>query len=159
MSCTQGMSPLLKNLWRFFSIRASFWAFRSSTPSPPSSFDFVTMCHATLALILFVSLAPLHKQCFLYLSTYSLIVTWREKVHIKKVGRAVKTELVSWSFPAWERKREVLTNLLSHLLTKGMKSSTFGLVRPRGLLDRWKGGFQLSTQRLLQDVVTSHWSC
>ena len=44
-------------------------------------------------------------------------ISCREKVLIKKVGRAVKTELVNYNLPACERKMDVLTNLLSHLLT------------------------------------------
>lgn len=56
----------------------------------------------------------------------------RWKVPIKKVGSEVKTELTICNFPAWERKREVLTNLLSHLVTSGRKSSILGLVSPRG---------------------------
>jgi hypothetical protein len=51
---------------------------------------------------------------------------------MKKVGREVKTELTICNFPACERKREVLVNLFSHLVTRGRKSSTLGLVRPRG---------------------------
>jgi hypothetical protein len=53
-------------------------------------------------------------------------------VLMKKVGREVKTELVIYSFPACDRNREVLTSLLSHLVTKGKKSSTLGLVNPSG---------------------------
>ena len=51
---------------------------------------------------------------------------------IQKVGKAEKTELVNSSLLAWFRKVEVATYLLSHLLTKGEKSITFGFVRPRG---------------------------
>jgi len=48
------------------------------------------------------------------------------------VGSEEKTELTICNLPAWDRKREVLINLLSHLLTRGMKSSTLGLVKPKG---------------------------
>jgi hypothetical protein len=76
--------------------------------------------------------APLHIQCFLYLSIWSLTVPWRSKVHMKNVGRAEKTEFVIYNLLAWERKREVLTSLLWHLEMRGKKSSTFGLEVPRG---------------------------
>ena len=112
---------LLKNLRRCFNRRDSFWVFKSRTPKPPSSFGLVTIGQAALALIMLFSSDPLHKQCFLDLSTCSLTVKWRWKVLIKKVGREVKTKLVIWSLPAWERKREVLTSLLSHLVTRGKK--------------------------------------
>lgn len=51
---------------------------------------------------------------------------------MQKVGKAEKTEFVSWSLPAWLRKVEVAANLLSHLLTRGEKSMTLGLVRLKG---------------------------
>jgi len=51
---------------------------------------------------------------------------------MKKVEREEKTEFTICSFPAWERNREVLINLFSHLLIRGRKSSTLGFVRPRG---------------------------
>jgi len=85
---------LLKNLRRCFNRRDSFWVFKSRTPKPPSSFGLVTIGQAALALIMLFSSDPLHKQCFLDLSTCSLTVKWRWKVLIKKVGREVKTKLV-----------------------------------------------------------------
>jgi hypothetical protein len=54
------------------------------------------------------------------------------KVLMQKVGKAKKTEFVSWSLPAWLRKVEVAANLLSHLLTRGEKSMTLDLVRLKG---------------------------
>lgn len=92
----------------------------------------MTKGQTAFALILLVSSEPLHKQFFLYLSICSLTVTCIEKVLMKNVGRAVKTEFVSYNLLAWERKVDVLTRPLSHLLTMGRNSSTFGFVRPRG---------------------------
>jgi hypothetical protein len=51
---------------------------------------------------------------------------------MKNMGRAVKIALVTSSLPACERSAEVQESHLSHLLTIGRKSATFGLVRPRG---------------------------
>lgn len=60
----------------------------------------------------------------------------------------MKTELTICSLPACERKREVLTSLLSHLLTKGRKSSTFGLVVPRGSPKYVKGRFPVEQPKV-----------
>jgi hypothetical protein len=54
-----------------------------------------------------------------------------KKVHIAKVGKALKTALKSSILPASLKKLEVLTNLLSHLFTRGQKSATVGLYRLR----------------------------
>jgi hypothetical protein len=51
---------------------------------------------------------------------------------MQKVGKAENTELVNSSLPAWFKKVEVATNLLSHLLTSGEKSMILGFVKPRG---------------------------
>lgn len=51
---------------------------------------------------------------------------------IQKVGKAMKIEFVTSSLPAWLRNMEVAAGLLSHLLTRGEKSITFGFVRLRG---------------------------
>jgi len=48
-----------------------------------------------------------------------ITVFGRRKVHIAKVGRAVRTALVSYNLPASLRKDEKATNLLSHFETKG----------------------------------------
>jgi hypothetical protein len=48
------------------------------------------------------------------------------------VGKAVKIEFVSSSLLAWFRKGEIKLSLFSHLLMRGKKSSTFGLVKPIG---------------------------
>ena len=53
-------------------------------------------------------------------------------MHIAKVGRAVKTALVSSNLPASVRKEEKATSLLSHFETKGQKFATVGLARLRG---------------------------
>jgi hypothetical protein len=47
-------------------------------------------------------------------------------------GGADSTELTISSLPAWLRKFEVETSLLSILYTRGNMSSTFGLFGPRG---------------------------
>ena len=51
---------------------------------------------------------------------------------MQKVGKAEKIEFVTSSLPAWLKKIEVVANLLSHLLTKGEKSITFGFARLNG---------------------------
>jgi hypothetical protein len=51
---------------------------------------------------------------------------------MQKVGKSENTELVNYSVLAWLRKSEVATNLLSHLLTRGEKSMTLGLVKLKG---------------------------
>ena len=53
-------------------------------------------------------------------------------MHIKNMGNAVKIDLVISRLPACESIDDVHESLLSHLLTKGGKSKTFGFVRPRG---------------------------
>lgn len=50
---------------------------------------------------------------------------------MQKVGKAEKNEFVSLSLPAWLRKDDVAASLFSHLVTKGEKSTTLGLVNPR----------------------------
>jgi hypothetical protein len=55
-----------------------------------------------------------------------------EKVPMQKVGNAEKTEFVNSNLPAWLRKVDVATNLLSNLFTRGEKSMTLGLVRLKG---------------------------
>jgi uncharacterized protein YhfF len=61
-----------------------------------------------------------------------MTVFGKRNVHMAKVGRALKTEFTNSNLPAWLRKAEVLTNLLSHLVTMGQKSATVGLVKLRG---------------------------
>jgi hypothetical protein len=51
---------------------------------------------------------------------------------MQKVGRAEKIEFVTSNLPAWFKKTEVAANLLSHLLTRGVKSTTLGFVRFKG---------------------------
>jgi hypothetical protein len=80
---------------------------------------------------------------------------------MKNMGREVKIELTICSFPACDRNSEVLTSLLSHLVTRGRKSSILGFVRPRGRPKYVKGKlpteqpkvvarcFVLSTKRLM----------
>jgi len=75
-----------------------------------------------------------------------------KKVLMEKVGRAEKTEFVSCNLPACERKIDVLTNLLSHLLTIGKNSSTFGFVRPRGSPRYVKG-----SEPVEQQIVLARW--
>ena len=53
-------------------------------------------------------------------------------MHIKNMGNAVKIELVTSRRPACDSIDDVHKSLLSHLLTKGRKSETFGFVRPSG---------------------------
>ena len=65
-----------------------------------------------------------------------ITVFGRRKVHIAKVGRAVRTALVSCNLPASLRKDEKATNLLSHFETKGQKSATEGLAKLKEGLDR-----------------------
>jgi len=54
------------------------------------------------------------------------------KVHIAKVGSAGMSKFINWSLPAWLRKKDAATSLLSHLLTKGEKSIILGFCNPRG---------------------------
>jgi hypothetical protein len=42
-------------------------------------------------------------------------------VHIRKVGRAERTELTSPNLPAWERRADVQDSLLSILWISGKK--------------------------------------
>ena len=53
------------------------------------------------------------------------------KVHIAKVGKAEITEFVNSRRPAWLKKEDAATSLLSHLDTKGEKSTILGFVKPR----------------------------
>jgi len=85
-----------------------------------------------LEVVLEFMSAPLQRQCFLNLSICLITPLGRDRVHMWKVGRAESTAFVSSSFLAWERKVEVQANLLSHLETRGRKSSILGLVIPRG---------------------------
>jgi hypothetical protein len=90
------------------------------------------MGQAAFGGFLLLESEPLHKQCFLYLSICLMIVFGSKKVLIAKVGKALKIALVSSNLPAWLKKEEILTNLLSHFVTKGQKSATVGLERLRG---------------------------
>jgi len=49
-----------------------------------------------------------------------------------KVGKAVRTTFVSSNLPASLKKEEKATNLLSHLVVRGQKSATVGLVKLKG---------------------------
>ena len=51
---------------------------------------------------------------------------------MKNIGKDVKKEFVISSLPACERKEDVYGNILSHLDTKGRKSTTLGFDRPSG---------------------------
>jgi hypothetical protein len=61
-----------------------------------------------------------------------MIVLGNSREHIKKVGSEEKTALVSSSLPAWFKNDEMLESLLSHLVTSGRNSYTFGFVKPKG---------------------------
>jgi uncharacterized protein YhfF len=49
-----------------------------------------------------------------------------------KVGKAVRTTFVRSNLPASLKKEEKATNLLSHLVARGQKSATVGLVKLKG---------------------------
>lgn len=132
-------SLLMKNLCKFLSRNTSFCIFRFRTPSPPLDLGLVTSGHVALGSFLALRSAPLHRQYFLNLSTCLMTWPWSEKVHMKKVGKAVKTEFVSSNRPASERNWAVLTSLFSHRETKGQNSSTLGLVRLEVTPSTWKG--------------------
>jgi hypothetical protein len=69
---------------------------------------------------------------FLYLSIWAMIVLWTLKVQRWNVVKAENTTLVIWSLPTWDRKVDILESLLSHFVMSGRKSTTFGLVVPKG---------------------------
>jgi hypothetical protein len=54
------------------------------------------------------------------------------KVHRCNVGIAEKNVFVTCNLPAWERKVDVVTNLLSHFKMRGRQSLTLGFVVPKG---------------------------
>jgi len=126
------MEALLKNLWRCLRRRLSFWVERFKIPRPPSSLGKQHIVQAALGGFLQLISDPLQRQCFLYLSICVTIVLESRKLHIEKVGNADKTALVSCNLPASLRKEEKATSLLSHLVVRGQKSATEGLVRDKG---------------------------
>ena len=67
-----------------------------------------------------------------------------EGAHKKNIGNAVKMEFVTSSRPACESKDDVHESLLSHLLTRGRKSTIFGFVRPKGKPKYVKGSLPSS---------------
>jgi hypothetical protein len=71
---------------------------------------------------------------------------------IKKVGRAERAEFTISNLSAWLRKFEVETNLLSILWTRGIKSSTLGLVVPIG-----KPKYVKRNVPMLQPNVLARW--
>ena len=109
---THGTSSLLKNLWKCFRSKLSFWVCSFMTPRPPFFFESQTKSQAALGVFLLLRLEPLHKQCFLNLSICLITVMGKRKVNIKKVGRAVRTALVSCKCPASLRKEDISTILL-----------------------------------------------
>jgi hypothetical protein len=76
--------------------------------SAPSSFGIQTIGQAVFGVFLLFTAYPLHKQCFLYLSICLIIVLGNMKVLMAKVGKTVKTALVSSNLPAWLKKEERL---------------------------------------------------
>lgn len=66
------------------------------------------------------------------LSIFFTTVFGNRKEQIAKVGKAMKTTFTNSNLPARLRKTEVLTHLLSHLLTLGQKFAMVGLVKLRG---------------------------
>ena len=126
------MSILWKNLCKFLSSRTSFCFSMSINPQPPFSFGMHAIFYAVFWWFSVIDVFPLHKQCFLKLSIFLMTFLGSFRVHMKKVGKEVKTAFVSSSLPAWDRKLLVLVSLLSHLFIRGMKSCILGLVSPRG---------------------------
>jgi hypothetical protein len=102
------------------------------TPSPPSSLGKQTIGQAALGGFFLLRSDPLHKQCFLYLSICLTIVLGKRRLHMAKVGKAVRIAFVSSNLPASLKKEEKATNLLSHLVARGQKSATVGLVKLKG---------------------------
>jgi hypothetical protein len=80
------------------------------------------MGHAAFGGFLLLRSEPLQRQCFLYLSICLITVFGNKKVHIVKVGKAVRTTLVNCNLPALVRKDEKATILLSHFETRGRQS-------------------------------------
>ena len=143
------MSLLFRNLSRFFISSASFCFGRSKTSKPPSSFGLQTNSQAALEVFLEFKSDPLPRQCFLNLSICLSTPLGKARAQRWKVGRAVRTAFVNSSFPAWDKKEEVQASLLSHLFTRGRKSSTFGLVWPRGNPRQVKGKDPLEQTNVL----------
>ena len=123
---TQGMSSLLKNLWRCLSKRASFCVLRFKTPKPPSFLGKQTCSQAAFGGCFALMSAPLQRQYFLYFNDRLMKTECAYEVRWY-MGKAVKIAFVTSSRPAWERKLEVHASLLSHLVTKGKKSIIFCL--------------------------------
>ena len=88
------MFSLLKNLWKFFSSKASFWVDRFKTPNPPCSLVVQITGQAAFETFFAFAFAPLHKQCHLYLSICSITGSCIKKVHKWNVGTLVKIELI-----------------------------------------------------------------
>lgn len=113
--CTQGISNLLRNLCK----RLWLWVCKFKMPNPPLSYGTQAIGQAAFGgfLLFDIKTMPqtvLTKLINLFDKCFGQQVGWH-----CKVGRALKTTLVSCSLPAWLRKLEMLTSLLSHLETRG----------------------------------------
>ena len=141
------MSLLFRNLSRFFINSASFCFWRSKTSKPPSSFGLQTNSQAALEVFLEFKSDPLPRQCFLNLSICLSTPLGKARAQRWKVGRTMRTAFVNSSLD-WDKKEEAQASL-SHLFTRGRKSSTFGLVWPRGNPRQVKGKDPLEQTNVL----------
>jgi len=65
------------------------------------------------------------------------------------VGKALRTTFVICNLPAWLKRDETITNLLSYLDTRGQKSATVGFVRLRGKPRYVKGNEPVEKPKVL----------
>ena len=65
------------------------------------------------------------------------------------VGKALRIAFVIYNLPAWLKKDETVTNLLSHLDTRGQKSATVGFVTLRGKPRYVKGNEPVEQPKVL----------
>jgi hypothetical protein len=77
------------------------------------------MLQAARADLFEFTLFPLQRQCLRKTSIVLIVAAGIFRVHIRKIGRAKKTELTNSNLPAWERRAEVQDNLLSILWISG----------------------------------------
>lgn len=118
----------VENLCKFFISRASFWAARLRTPSPPWFFGLHVSFHAAcsgflhLCLLLFISIL------------INLLYDWAgnlQSAHIM-MNNDENNVLTICNLPANDKNWEVDDNLLSIFWTRGKRDSSFGLVNPIG---------------------------
>ena len=113
-------------------MRASFIILRFFMPKPPLSLGVVTLSHATKGFPFPATSEPLHTPCLLILSMDLSVVACILMVHIVYIGideTALSTNVILPAIVSHVAAEEIL---LSILVTRGAKCSTFGLVVPMG---------------------------